>query len=96
MYEIIKPTFFLNREILFIHPKGDHLNSLTMEIMQTWQRIINVFYCQKVGHVLKDCQAKIIVEVDVKQQSNVATSSKKLYVVTLLEQEAMMTLGTWI
>jgi len=55
-----------------------------------------VFYCQKVGHVIKDCRAKIIVEVDVKQQSNVATSSKKLYVVTLLEQEAMMTLGTWI
>lgn len=46
--------------------------------------------------MIKDFRAKIIVEIDVKQQSNVATSSKKLYVVTLLEQEAMMTLGTWI
>ncbi len=77
-------------------PKGDDLNSLMMERMQTWQRITEVLYCQKVGHVIKDYQAKIIVEVDVKQQSNVATSSKKLYVVTLLEQEAMMTLSTWI
>ncbi len=55
-----------------------------------------MFYCQKVGHVIKDCPTKIIVEVDVKQQSNVATSNKTLYVVTLLEQEAMMTFGTWI
>ncbi len=64
--------------------------------MQTWQIITKVFYYQKVGRVIKDCRAKIIVEVDVEQQSNVATSSKKLYVVTLLEQEAMMTLGTLI
>jgi hypothetical protein len=54
-----------------------------MERMQTWQTITKVFYCQKVGHVIKDWRAKIIVEVDVKQQSNVATSSKKLYVVTI-------------
>lgn len=85
-----------SREILFIHPKGDHLNSLMVERMQTWQRITKMFYCQKVGHMIKDCWAKIIVEVDVKQQSNVATSSKKLYVVTLLKQEAMMTLCKWI
>jgi hypothetical protein len=47
MYKIIKPTFFLNREILFIHPKGDHFNSLTMEIMQTWQRITMCFIVKR-------------------------------------------------
>jgi hypothetical protein len=42
-----------------------------------------MFYCEKVGQVIKDCWAKIIVEIDVKQQSNVATSNKKFYVVAL-------------
>ncbi len=35
MQEIKKPTLEENREILFIHPKGDDLNSLMMERMQT-------------------------------------------------------------
>jgi len=47
------------------------------------------FYCKKTGHIIKDCHAGIVAKARVKQQSNIMTFSKKLYVVNEGHE------GTW-
>jgi hypothetical protein len=50
-------------------------------------------YYQKASHLIKDNKTQIATKTSTKQQSNVTTSSKKLYVATLLIKEG--TNDTW-